>query len=257
MFFVIELRLDLDTKSFYICAPFIRKGAYKMVSREIIEKARDLHGHICPYLVLGLRMGEIALKMIGIEKASVEESVGEDIVAIVEVNNCMVDGIQIITGCTFGNNSLIYVDLGKNAFTLYRRGDRRGIRIYIDSEKLRSRYFSEEALELFKKVIVDRKGDKDDIEKLEKLWTEIGYRLADIPEEEFSIQEVEIVEDIERAPIFESIRCSKCGELVMATRIIYIDNKPYCFACAGRGSLAVVGRGIVDNFRPPYRLVRK
>ena len=66
--------------------------------------------------------------------------------AIVEVNNRFVDGVQVATGCTLGNNSLIYADIGKNVLTVFRRGGR-GIRVYIDSEELREKYFSREVLE--------------------------------------------------------------------------------------------------------------
>ena len=225
-----------------------------MVSRELIEKAREFHGHICPFLVLGLRASEIAMKRLGISKAGVEETIGEDIVAIVEANNCFTDGVQIATGCTFGNNSLIYIDTGKNALTLFKRGSRRGVRIYIDAQKLREKYFSKEALELFRKVVAERRGSREDVEKLHKLWTEIGYRMAEIPEEEFVVQEVEIVEEIERAPTFESIRCSKCGELVMAPKVVYVDGKPLCLQCAGREAPAVIGRGIAYT-KIPFRLV--
>ncbi|MEM0063195.1 MAG: FmdE family protein [Ignisphaera sp.] len=225
-----------------------------MVSKELIEKAREFHGHICPFLVLGLRASEIAMKRLGISKAGVGETISEDIVAIVEANNCFADGVQIATGCTFGNNSLMYIDTGKNALTLFRRGNRRGVRVYIDAQKLREKYFSKEALELFQKVVAERRGSREDVEKLHRLWTEIGYRMADIPEEEFVVQEVEIVEEIERAPIFESIRCSRCGELVMAPKIVYVDGKPLCLQCAGREALAVIGRGITYT-KIPFRLV--
>lgn len=92
-----------------------------MVSKELIEKARELHGHICPFLILGLRMSEIAMSKLGISKASAIDTVEERVIAIVEVNNCLVDGVQVATGCSFGNNSLIYLDLGKNALTLFKR----------------------------------------------------------------------------------------------------------------------------------------
>ncbi|MEM4924068.1 MAG: FmdE family protein, partial [Ignisphaera sp.] len=85
-----------------------------MVSKELIEKARRLHGHICPFLVLGLRMSEMAMERLGVSRAGVVETIEEELIAVVEVNNCLVDGVQIATGCTFGNNSLIYLDLGKN-----------------------------------------------------------------------------------------------------------------------------------------------
>jgi len=119
-------------------------GAH-MVSKDLIEKARKLHGHVCPFLVLGLRMSEIAMKRLGVEKAGEIETIEESLIAIVEANNCMADGVQIATGCTFGNNSLVYLDLGKNAVTLVKRGSKRGVRVYIDSEKLKQKYFPKEA----------------------------------------------------------------------------------------------------------------
>lgn len=226
-----------------------------MVSRELIEVARSFHGHVCPFLVLGLRAAEIALSRLGVKRAGVVETVREDIVAIIEVNNCFADGIQVATGCTLGNNSLLYVDTGKNAVTLFRRGSKRGVRIYVDSEKLRAKYFPKEALELFRKVVAERRGTEEEIEKLHKMWEEIGLRMAELPEEDFTIQEVEIVEEPERAPIFESVRCSKCSELVMAPKAVYIEGKPYCPTCAGREVPAVIGRGIKTAFRIPFKVV--
>ncbi|ACL11762.1 formylmethanofuran dehydrogenase, subunit E - like protein [Desulfurococcus amylolyticus 1221n] len=225
-----------------------------MVSKELIEKAKEFHGHVCPFLVLGLRASEIAMGRLGINKAGVMETIREDIIAIVEANNCFADGVQIATGCTLGNNSLIYIDAGKNALTLFRRGSKKGIRVYVDSQKLREKYFPREALDLFKKVVTERRGSREETEKLHKLWSEIGYKMANIPEEEFIIQEVEIVEEVERAPIYESIRCSKCGELIMAPKAIYIDGKPLCIQCANGETLAIIGRGI-SHMRIPYRVV--
>lgn len=227
-----------------------------MVSREMIERARELHGHICPFLILGLRMSEIAMNRLGVGRAGLIETIEEKLIAVVEVNNCLADGVQIATGCTLGNNSLIYLDLGKNALTLVRRGEKRGVRIYIDSEKLRSKYFPERALKLFEKVVAERRGSSEEVEELHRLWEEVGYKMASLHEEEFTIQEVEFIEEIERAPIFKSIRCSKCGELVMETRAAYIDGEPLCYACAGRGANAVIGRGISRMDRIPYRIVK-
>ena len=226
-----------------------------MVSRELVEKARDLHGHICPFLVLGLRMSEIAMERLGVGRAGVAETVGEEVIAVVEVNNCLVDGVQIATGCSFGNNSLVYLDLGKNALALFKRGSRRGVRVYIDAEKIRSRYFDERAVRLFEKVVVERRGSREEVEELERLWEEIGYRMAEIPEEEFTIQEVELVDEIERAPIFKSLRCSKCGELVAEPRTVRVGDRVLCLACAGRSIDAVIGRGIVKIDRVPYTAV--
>ncbi|MEM2924481.1 MAG: FmdE family protein [Methanocellales archaeon] len=75
----------------------------------------------------------------------------EEVLAIVETNNCFSDGIQFVTGCTFGNNALIYRDYGKIAMTFWRR-DGKGIRIAVRpdiNELLKKRY--PELRQLFRK----------------------------------------------------------------------------------------------------------
>ncbi|MGC8932811.1 MAG: FmdE family protein [Candidatus Methanodesulfokora sp.] len=225
-----------------------------MVSEALVEKAKEFHGHICPFLVLGLRASEIAMQKLGLTKAGEVETVGEEILAIVECNNCFTDGVQVATGCTLGNNSLIYMDVGKNAVTLVKRGEWRGVRVYIDSEKLRNKYFKKEATELFEKVVVKRQGTSEDYERLRKMWAENGWSMTNVPEEMFKIEEVETAE-IERAPILESVKCEKCGELVMKTRIRVVDGKAVCLSCLGECE-AVVGRGIVPNFKIPLKVRR-
>jgi formylmethanofuran dehydrogenase subunit E len=223
-----------------------------MVSQGLVEKAKEFHGHTCPFVVLGLRASEIALERLRLARAGEKETIGEEILAIVECNNCFTDGVQVATGCTLGNNSLIYLDTGKNAVTIVRRGDWRGVRVYVDSEKL-EKYFKKEATDLFEKVVIKREGTAEDSERLSRLWTEIGRRMMNIPESEFKIEELK-VKEIERAPIFETIKCEKCGELAMKTRIEYVKGKAVCSGCLGKSN-ALIGRGIVPNFE--YPLVRE
>ncbi|TDA26121.1 MAG: hypothetical protein DSO01_06175 [Archaeoglobi archaeon] len=61
-------------------------------------------------------MSVLAMDELGVSRSEIA-SIGEEILAIVECNNCLTDGVQVATGCTLGNNSLIYLDLGKNALT--------------------------------------------------------------------------------------------------------------------------------------------
>lgn len=206
--------------------------------RYLLHKAKNFHGHVCPFLALGIKMSDIAMKKIGIKSENIS-SLGEDILAIVETNNCIADGVQIATGCTLGNNSLIYFDLGKNAVTLTKRSNWEGVRVYIDAEKLNQKHISSEAKELFNKVVVKREGGKEEALKLTMIWEETGWKMLELSEEEFEIEIVK-VEPIERAPIFESLKCKKCGELAMATRI----KDGLCLKCMGN-YYAVVGRGIV------------
>lgn len=213
--------------------------------KTLIQKARDFHGHICPFLALGVRASALAMERLGVKRLGVDESVKEEILAIVECNNCFTDGVQVATGCTLGNNCLIYFDLGKNAVTLVKRDEWDGVRVYIDGEKLKENYFPKSALELFDKVVAKRSGSDEERRFLSKMWEEVGYKMLEIPESEFKVERVK-VQPIERAPMFMSVRCCTCGELTMATRAVRVSERDYCIKCAERPYRAVIGRGIVE-----------
>jgi formylmethanofuran dehydrogenase subunit E len=240
-----------------MCRPFYfwnMKGEVSMMDIQDMIKKNDLigilkvakvfHGHICPYLALGIRVSTIAMKELGVNRAGFNESVDEEILAIVETNSCFTDGVQVTTGCTLGNNSLIYVDLGKTALTLVKRGSWEGVRIYIDADRLR-KYYNPEALELFEKVIKNRNGTHEERKRMKILWEEMGYKMLEIPENELDMEKVKIA-PMERAPIFDSVRCSVCGELTMATKIVEQNGKKVCLKCANKEYFAVIGRGIVE-----------
>lgn len=56
----------------------------------------------------------------------------EELIAVVEIDACFADGIQAVSGCTLGNNSLIYRDLGRTAVTFAMCCSRYGLnRIFV------------------------------------------------------------------------------------------------------------------------------
>lgn len=78
---------------------------------EMIEKAAEFHGHLGPFLVLGVRMGIFALRGLG-------SSGYEGIFALVKTGDtpslsCILDGIQISTGCTMGKGNINTIPLGR------------------------------------------------------------------------------------------------------------------------------------------------
>ena len=120
----------------------------------LLRHAETIHGHRCPYLALGVKAGQYAMTYLDQENTGMEE-----VVAIVECNNCFTDGIQVVTGCTFGNNALIYKDLGKTAVTVARRQDGAAVRLVVHPD-FRERMFARypAAGPLFEKVVVQRQG---------------------------------------------------------------------------------------------------
>jgi len=83
----------------------IPEQGQKQELKKILEKAVDFHGHLGPFLVLGIRMGFIGLRELGVER----ENPKLRVTVMTEPSvpfSCVIDGIQAATGCTVGNRRL-------------------------------------------------------------------------------------------------------------------------------------------------------
>jgi len=204
---------------------------------KLLLKAGELHGHFCPFLSLGVKAAAYAIQKLEVESQGMEE-----IVAVVETNSCFSDGIQYVTGCTFGNNALIYRDYGKTAVTVTERGGR-GLRLYLKNYKVVDENYPE-ASQLFEKVIAKRQGTKEEEKRLNKKWQQIAFELLEYPIEDlFKIAEVEI-ELPDYAPIKEDKFCAECGEKIMAGKEVTIEGQDYCVPCLESTYLQLDGRGL-------------
>jgi len=206
----------------------------------LLNKAGELHGHFCPYVALGVRAGYLTMRELQVRSVGME-----GVVAIVETNNCFSDGVQMVTGCTFGNNALIYRDVGKTAVTVAKR-DGTAVRIALKAEwgdQFDARY--PEASALFRKIVVNREeATPEENERLMQLWAESSFDQLRLPEEEiFNVKRVSI-EVPSFAPIFASVRCAICGEKVMETRARIKEGKPICMDCASVEHYLLDGSGI-------------
>jgi len=230
--------MNSPTKPRIILETLIREGNLEA----LLLKAGELHGHFCPFLALGVRAGVIAMRTLRI----LENPGMEDVVAILECNNCFSDGVQTVTGCTFGNNALIYRDMGKTAFTLVRRdGDAVRVALRADFvEGFRNR-LSEEASALFQKIVQEhQEATPQEQARLMELWTEASFQQLALPEEEvFTVQRLQ-VQVPPRSRIFASVRCAVCGESVMETRARIKDGRPVCIPCSGDEYYQLTGNGI-------------
>jgi formylmethanofuran dehydrogenase subunit E len=196
-----------------------------------------LHGHYCTYSALGVKAGARAMREMGVRKSTGME----EIIAIVETNNCFSDGVQMVTGCSFGNNALIFRDYGKTAFTLVRRNGQ-GLRIAVKPGGVEHR--DPELAKLFRTVVVQRQGSDEEQERIRKAWVEMSFQLLDVPDEEvFTITPVSI-EVPAYARIFASVVCSVCGENVMESRVRLKDGMPVCLSCGGYEYYQLAGDGM-------------
>ncbi|MFW5955851.1 MAG: TrmO family methyltransferase domain-containing protein [Halorhabdus sp.] len=207
----------------------------------ILLEAGEIHGHFCPYLALGVMAGVHAMRELGGESEGME-----DVVAILETNSCFADGVQVATGCTFGNNALVYRDYGKTAMTLVSRADPdNGVRIHAkEREGIVERDYPE-ASELFDRVIARQDGTPEDRQRLTAVWAAVAFDLIDRPIFDSCDVETGVTVDLpDRAPIFEDAVCADCGEQVMAPKTVEHDGETYCRDCASASYLQLDGRGL-------------
>ena len=209
--------------------------------RGLLLKTGELHGHFCPFVALGVKASVIALKRL----ETFTEGIDEEMAAIVEVNNCFVDGVQMVTGCTLGNNALIYKDFGKNAVTLARRSGR-GIRVSVlPGYSQRMSEAVPGAKEMFDRFILRREtGTKEERQQFKEVWEILSFKQLEVPDEEqFKVEEVSVTLP-GQAPIFPSAICSQCGEAVMETRARVRNGKIVCPTCAKNDYFILEGRGM-------------
>ena len=208
----------------------------------LLIQAAALHGRYCPGLAFGVRAGYAALKRLGFDNTGMEE-----LVAVVECNNCFVDGVQVSTSCSLGNNALIYKDLGKTAVTVLSRKTGAAVRVALKPNRWGSEDASPreaEAADLFRRVVRQRQDDPGARQRMGVLWRELSFETVGKPEDDlFTIADAP-AEFPPYAPIFDSAVCSICGEEFMETRGALRGGKPVCLSCAGADCLAVLGRGI-------------
>ncbi len=166
--------------------------------KNLMKKAIEFHGHSCP----GLAIGVVASRFILDERSNF--SIDEELVAVVENDDCSVDAIQSLMGTSFGKGNLIFKDYGKNCFTFFDRLDGRAVRLSLKNLDFNGKNLS----------------DKEVIDVL----------LNSSPENIFEIKEIEFVPPA-HAKILQSVICYNCGESAMITRIHEHDNEKLCIPC--------------------------
>ena len=182
------------------------------------------------------------MKRLGFDNTGMEE-----LLAIVECNNCFVDGVQMTTGCSLGNNALIYKDIGKTAVTIMSRKTGGAVRIALKSRRWDREDASDkdkEAAELFRRVVKERQEDPEAARRMNELFREKSFETVQMSEEElFDITDGPGALP-EYAPIVDSEVCEICGEEFMGNKKAENRDSPVCLACAKADCMAVLGRGI-------------
>jgi len=78
-------------------------GSSHSVPKRLMDAAIKFHGHLGPFLVLGLKAGLFANEALGKDCFKTRATVKTE---IVPPCSCFVDGVQVATGCTMGKGNI-------------------------------------------------------------------------------------------------------------------------------------------------------
>lgn len=91
------------------------------ISDDLLKRAVEFHGHLGPFLVLGLKAGLLANSLLGKDCFETTAVVATD---PNPPHSCLVDGVQFVTGCTMGKGN-IKIKRSKSIYVLFSKGGRK------------------------------------------------------------------------------------------------------------------------------------
>lgn len=194
-------------------------------AKEFFDAGLRLHGHKCPAMPLGLRAGAAAMNMLGVERSQ-----DKQLLALVELGDdhcahCFGDGVQMITGCTFGKGNIRKLGYGKFGLTLVDKTTGRAVRVAPRAEAQlqmkKTEFFQDYRMH---GVPASRVPD----EVVDPLIAQV----LRAPEDQlFAVSEVFDYELPATAENFDSFVCDRCKELVVEPYGRVVGTQKVCIPC--------------------------
>jgi len=178
----------------------------------LLHACASTHHHLCPRQVLGVRMGLLAGEWLGLELPRRDKR----LLAIIETDGCLIDGVAVATGCRVGRRTMRVLDFGKMAATFVDIPSERALRVTPHPNcRAAAAHYAPEATSRWEAYL-------------------IGYQR--MPDGVLLVAEaVTLTTPLARLLSREGHRvcCDVCGEEIFNEREVHPAGKPVCRACAG------------------------
>ncbi len=192
---------------------------------EIPEWAWKFHGHVCPFMPIGYRMGLLAMSELGIERIKDHGAFAFSEMGVGHPQTCMMDGIMAATGCTYGKLMMERLGYGKVAAILFAPG-RGTVRLYLRSE-FQDELGKQEFFNFRKKGIEPSDVPADVVKRA----VNVVLDAKDV--EMFKVEKLNDFSFSRPKGSFSKVKCNKCGEYVFERYARTMDGKPICIPCSG------------------------
>lgn len=186
----------------------------------LIASARLHSGRLCPRQVLGVRMSQLAARLLDLDLPQRDKR----LLVIVETYGCAADGVAVGAGCWVGRRTLRVVDYGKVAATYVDTATVRAVRIAPRPEARKvALEYAPEAPDRWHAQLIGYQR-MPDAELL--AWRPVALR------EPFAWW---LGEPGRR------VQCERCGEEVLDHRERLVHGMTLCRACAGEAYYRLIG----------------
>ena len=185
----------------------------------------EFHGHRCPFMPIGYRMGLAAMRELGVARVK-----DHGVFALVEIGvghpqTCMADGVMSATGCTYGKLMMERLGYGKMAMVLHVPG-RGTVRVYLRSE-FQDELSKQEFFSYRKRGV-----EPSDI-PIEVTNRAVSFVLGATDDQEFAISRLPDFVFSRPRGSFAKVKCSRCGEYVFERYARSAEGKVLCIPCSG------------------------
>lgn len=177
---------------------------------ELLDQSSGMHHHLCPRQVLGVRMGLLAGRELGLTLPQTDKR----LLTMIETDGCFADGVSVATGCWVGHRTLRVEDYGKVAATFVDTDSGQTLRIVPRFEaRTLAKSYAPEARNRWEAQL-------------------LGYQRMPV-DALFVVQPVELTHSVESIVSSAGLRavCESCGEEIINGRQIVRDGKIWCRAC--------------------------
>ncbi|MDZ7392289.1 MAG: FmdE family protein [candidate division KSB1 bacterium] len=189
--------------------------------------AFEFHGHRCPFMPIGYRMGKLALKHLGIEPEKdhgffVFPELGEG-----HPQTCMMDGIQAATSATYGKVLMEKTYWGKLAATFYhpKKG---AVRYSLKADFV-------DAMGKFEFFAYRKRGVEPSLIPSNVTEEVIEWLYNQSDDDMFKVESKPDFKFTPPKGSFNKAKCSLCGEYVFERYLRTKDGQPVCIPCSGYG----------------------
>jgi formylmethanofuran dehydrogenase subunit E len=191
----------------------------------IPDWAYEFHGHKCPFMPIGYRMGDLAMRKLGVGRTLNHEMFVFSEMGVGHPQGCMQDGIQSATAATFGKGQMQKLYYGKVAANFYYPG-KSAVRISLKNEFV-DKLSPHEFFKYRKKGVEPSEIPQDVSEDI------INLVLNADDDELFNIK---MLPDFKYTPpesSFNKDKCDVCGEYVFEHYLRRANGINICIPCSG------------------------